>query len=723
MTSLEVHLETIARKRQQLEAQRQKENAAFEELMKKAATVEDVASLREDLNAMTTVTKLCINGVEVSKGDRVLVKDSAEILKGADSVLPATARDRTKVIYLGMRGTVTEIVESYCGKRGLELQFTDGVKKMFFEECLAVGNANSSTATSATAGVAIRDGKENDSGQNALVRREQNSSVLNQAQRPKPAAQPAVAQRAAAATPPPSMPMKKPAPRAIVLHDDSPDSGSSSARQSPAAVPVAHEEADAVPVSAKRLSYDSRASSPRDNESDNCAFPPQDTRNVEPAQISEQKNVSGIPCCPADYVPIYELGDPASRIPRIITRVSTQQALSATPKAAGPIGCNSISAPPSPSCSSGCGVAQHIQLRAHTPVLRKKQPAEQTSPRPLLTTGGPRPTQAPPVLCETQGRSGTAPPKEVPAAAKPAVRQCLLYVNGRYNPDDPSCSKSITIRDTHSTMASLYSLCTRELGWGVIGRRVERLFTAAGREVLSPEMVVAGVALVATTGDVFCAPVSYPKPRGGASIRNARTPSPHARASSPCAAVRTKTPLARARSPSPCVARPVTLRVYMNGVYGDEVNDRVPYRTVTVRPTSTGSLAAIYSTVTRELSWHSLGRRVEALYSADGKEIRDAAELADGSNIVASAGDAFIAPRPHSMLFSVENGGAGAAPTQPVVRRPPAVLAKASSSASTTKEIKRARSPCAAGKRVAASDAARLQEEIRQLEAKLRGEA
>ena len=98
--------------------------------------------------------------------------------------------------------------------------------------------------------------------------------------------------------------------------------------------------------------------------------------------------------------------------------------------------------------------------------------------------------------------------------------------------------------------------------------------------------------------------------------------------------------------------RPVTLKVYENGSYGDLVNDRVPFRTVTVRPTFK-TMGPVLSLVGQTLQWGQLGRKVEVLFDAvSGKPITSVADLQAGSPVIASMGDALIVPRANSQLFS-----------------------------------------------------------------------
>lgn len=96
----------------------------------------------------------------------------------------------------------------------------------------------------------------------------------------------------------------------------------------------------------------------------------------------------------------------------------------------------------------------------------------------------------------------------------------------------------------------------------------------------------------------------------------------------------------------------LTLRVYENGRYGDVAHDRVPFRSVTVRPTHK-TLDSVISLVTRELSWNTLGRKVECLYAMASQGptlVTSMAGLREGCPIVATEGGPVVAVPPGSML-------------------------------------------------------------------------
>eukprot|EP00672_Neobodo_designis_P027652 CAMPEP_0174853382 /NCGR_PEP_ID=MMETSP1114-20130205/28188_1 /TAXON_ID=312471 /ORGANISM="Neobodo designis, Strain CCAP 1951/1" /LENGTH=463 /DNA_ID=CAMNT_0016088023 /DNA_START=25 /DNA_END=1412 /DNA_ORIENTATION=+ len=130
------------------------------------------------------------------------------------------------------------------------------------------------------------------------------------------------------------------------------------------------------------------------------------------------------------------------------------------------------------------------------------------------------------------------------------------------------------------------------------------------------------------------------------------------------------------QSAASATSRPVTLKVYENGSYGDLVNDRVPFRTVTVRP-NFKSLGPVLSLVGQTLQWATQGRKVETLFdAATGRAISSVAELTAGNPVVASMGDAFVVPRPNSQLFSELPESAKASITEKTRARSPRVAVR-----------------------------------------------
>nr|CCC89779.1 conserved hypothetical protein [Trypanosoma congolense IL3000] len=111
-------------------------------------------------------------------------------------------------------------------------------------------------------------------------------------------------------------------------------------------------------------------------------------------------------------------------------------------------------------------------------------------------------------------------------------------------------------------------------------------------------------------------------------------------------------PKARPVSPAAApkgIAKPISVRVFENGEYGDQKTDRFPYRTITLRPTHK-TMRAVMNTIDRELAWNSVGKKVDVIYDATGCEITSVDQLTNGQAIVASAGDRFVIPHPSSIL-------------------------------------------------------------------------
>ena len=78
----------------------------------------------------------------------------------------------------------------------------------------------------------------------------------------------------------------------------------------------------------------------------------------------------------------------------------------------------------------------------------------------------------------------------------------------------------------------------------------------------------------------------------------------------------------------PVIPTAKTVRLWENGQYGSTV-DTVPYKAFVVRQVHK-TLKSVLNTATRELGWHQLKRSVEILYTEEGLEVADIAEIQDG---------------------------------------------------------------------------------------------
>ncbi|KAG8347619.1 putative Doublecortin [Trypanosoma vivax] len=223
------------------------------------------------------------------------------------------------------------------------------------------------------------------------------------------------------------------------------------------------------------------------------------------------------------------------------------------------------------------------------------------------------------------------------------------------------------------SMQTLLAAVTKALKWDTSGRQAKRLFTTDGNEVTSADDVVEDMSLVATSGQPFG---GFPTPVK-TSARPATSASAATASASAARTVMASTVVKKARSPvrraiakapqplpvslpqskslhdgkvaSKGITKPISIRVFENGEYGDRQNDRFPFRTVTLRPTHK-TIRAVTNTIERELGWNSLGKKIDQIYNPTGSEITSIDQLVEEQSIVVSAGDRFIIPHPTSVL-------------------------------------------------------------------------
>jgi hypothetical protein len=733
-----------------------------------------------DSNGRPPLTQVLINGVTVSIGQKVAVVDDAKLLESADAVL-GSLRDRTKMIYLGETGKVVACLPDYYGKPGVELQFVDDVKKFFFAECIDIGDRTASAPPSPSVAVENTAKSKSSAVKEREVLAPQDAAINAPAKSlPKwPAQKPD-----ARSTPPPETITSSNSngngngngQHVVSGSDVKPQKDqqlTSTEQKEDKVISASQDQADAQRPELRRVPTGGGNVPPRPDQSpppaaQSSSPPPSspliDTVSEDPSQeglgstvasfrfsrtgsaldpntwlISAKDLKPSIPVCPKGYAPRHAFPSPNSRIPRL--SLGSPAGLSPAKLSRLPIG----------QTRSGSRSPTHQQ-----------QPSPRRAPQGYSLGVASKPAAGPLVPY----RSKTP----VAGGSGISLMRCTLFTKDDVKTlvVDPKSSqgKCIVLRESHTSLSSVLSLCTRELGWGTRGCRVERLFDAnTGREVSSVKDLEDGMNLVATTGDSFMPPPNIsailPRPQPAPSAAPTKSPnrgtiSPSRRESnaqptsakgpapsstrrptspgpSPSSAsalvsksyVRSVSPVQRALTPtvrsrvgavsptragaataaapaSTSMMKPIMLRVYVNGEYGDVRSEPMPYRSITVRPTHK-SLASVMTMLARELGWNAAGRKVETIFSAAGRDITDLTQLTDGCSVVAASSERFIPPKPHSVLFEaaqrwndvvVDPAGSpseGAPLPQPVPRDAPSTkLVPATASASKVSPTKRA---------------------------------
>jgi len=215
------------------------------------------------------------------------------------------------------------------------------------------------------------------------------------------------------------------------------------------------------------------------------------------------------------------------------------------------------------------------------------------------------------------------------------VKHCIV---AEINSSDSG--QPVALREgLHSSMSSVLSACAKALNWR--DRRVLRLFQTDGTEIMWVDAIRDGMRLIATKGETF---IPEPNPVDKEQTTQRRETEMKQRGG-------LKVPLSAPAAPSKAapLMKPFTLRVFVNGEYGDVHTEPTPYRVVTIRPAHK-TLTSVMTTIGRELEWNTRGRKVELLFAPNGWEIRSLDSIRDGACVVASAGDRFIIPRANSVL-------------------------------------------------------------------------
>lgn len=535
---------------------------------------------------VSAVDRVSLRGVDIAVGSSVHIKSDAAVFHQSEQHLPV--KDVTKTIYLGEAGRVRSICQDYYGKGlAFDVIFLDGVSKMFYGDCIDVGPSSSG----ATRGVAIV----------SSVARKPTTNL------PADAVIPAVhLPHDAPVSAPDWSALRRPGSTRSAQVTASPAVTSDKTTVSPAIVvgprksgPTTPVElpvvpAEPAPLPSEAIDEPRRAFVPTLalEEPLGSAACPRVHMAVEPA-VSSAAPALSVHVTPRAVGVHDDEDDNLLCTPRGLARMSLENTLSA-PQVERPLsGRSAVVETLIPSCP-----------QRYTPVFPLSDPKSRIPRAPASTSSG--------------------------------VKHCTIVAAedfvGKSSVAVRAATQSIAFRSHQNTMESVLAACTNQLDWGRLGKRVERLFLASGAEVLWTDAIADGAVLVATPGGDY-----HPPPI----VRSSSASRPERRSTSP-SAPRPVLSLVNA-------AKPIAVKIFVNGEYGDIHSEPIPYKTITIRPTYK-TLVALYTLIGRELQWNALGRRVEVLYTCRGEEVRGLDMIRDGDSLVASSGDRFIVPRVTSVL-------------------------------------------------------------------------
>ncbi|CCW68214.1 unnamed protein product [Phytomonas sp. Hart1] len=252
-----------------------------------------------------------------------------------------------------------------------------------------------------------------------------------------------------------------------------------------------------------------------------------------------------------------------------------------------------------------------------------------------------------------------------------------------YNPDksDDLQFSQMTIHPNMDSLEVVLAAATKALRWKTMAKR---FFSDSGAEIMWADAILDNSRLIATTGSNFypsllkesdsqivamqtsnvrnkthslvmesekvhqqhqALPLKAREERSGAPlVKQSTTPRNKTPGSTNCS------PSVSSASTKPSrtgLQKPILVHVYENGNYESNEYERA-YRTIAIRSTYR-TLHSVRTLITRELEWKH-GMKVEILFDASGAEILSLDQLCDGAFIIASAGDRFIIPYPTSSL-------------------------------------------------------------------------
>lgn len=659
MHSSAARREEIQKRLELIKEQRDRENHAFDELMAQhpELSAEDISALAMEQTLHGVTRSIEINACTVHLNDYIVTKNDASLLLQAEK--GHLVHDPVKRVYLGERGKVIRIMKSFQGKPAVEMRFADGAEKVFFVECLAVGDQRKekrpleptavvSTDINLRIAAATHPGPELEPeplpGWDAIAVPRRNSIPCKME---------------STVVPPPSTfyPKEVPPPKAV--------------GPTPlAAVPQPYSRPTTPPTSVALKTVTSLHPRP---------FTPPTTAA---SNLSSQLQAKSLVVSPSQR-PLTSSGPMRSSV--------TQ-------------GCRTPPGSLSASMYRSIGLVREAYVgqpsRYTTPGTEELgRPFEHVVPTSVLKTSPemenlvktPRPdflklSPAPSAIADPAGTDSKIPTRcpldykakfslmdtetQIPRyTSQPAEVVTRCWVGGDFpGRAVPLEFQPLQLGQSLDSLEAVLSVATQALAWDVRGVPATRLFGEDGQEIMCRDSITDGMKLVVTSGESY---KSASRQSSAAPVHRATAPDssmtspsygdcclptqPEASTGRPTLTVERVTTGPRPRkSPvrpliggTSVTAKPIYIRVYENGRYDGDAYDHV-HRTVTIRPTYK-TLTAVKTLVTRELGWRD-GKKVDILFDASGQEIESLQQLSDSCSVVASAGDRFIIPYPNSQL-------------------------------------------------------------------------
>ncbi|ESL08834.1 hypothetical protein TRSC58_03457 [Trypanosoma rangeli SC58] len=654
MRSAASRREEIQKKIELLRQEREREQRAFEELasMNTEMTPAEIAEAARKKAMEEETTSLQVGQATVSIGDYVQTIDDARALFAAESGI--FILDPVKQVYLGEKGKVVCILPSFQGKSVVELVFADGASKMFLTECLAL--------------------EQNSKSKKAFARPSAHKETHTDPEdlpipefvpppKPEPLPQPSWSTI--------SIPSRK---NNLRLSKSEPTTMVTSFSVTATTTAAVNKEGTTLlPPAVER---DGRAQEEAPEEKASGEEPKENSPFLTNlGQSTPAPSQTGSENLKSDARMDLSIG-----LVKEVLSGRQRGEVSAREQLGSPIHFDAVARAPLMGRVEQDNLLKtpRVDFMTYKPGKRRENALVNSANDTAIPTHCPTVYKAKFSLSDTTTR--------IPRFGSKCCR-----VAGALPQQTGLKFNSIVLQNSIDTLQAVLSRITRELKWNLVGHVAKRLFTTEGVEITRVDAIRNGMSYVVTPGhtyspepvvnklksvtpttsattlktkrtfgvDKLIRPTTAPAKTGGVVVHTSNLELQQASvvaviASAPPAQLSKSSPSlsghqTRQRVLGKGIAKPISVRVFSNGEYGDSCHDPFPFRTVTIRPIHK-TMRAIFNTIERDLEWHSMGKKVEKLYDATGCEITSIEELVDGQAIVVSTGDSFVVPHPSSVL-------------------------------------------------------------------------
>ncbi|EKF32924.1 hypothetical protein MOQ_003213 [Trypanosoma cruzi marinkellei] len=666
MLSAAARREEIQKKIELLRQEREREKRAFDELASRdeGMTPSQIAEAARKKATEEAPTCLQVGGTTISVGDYVETIDDPHALLVAENGI--FVPDPVKQVYLGERGKVTCILPSFQEKSAVEIVFADGASKVFLTECLSLGQKSKSKKSFAPK-----------VSQKAVYVDAEDPHVPEFVPplKPEPLLQPSWSNI--------NIPSRKPKARLENLKPCKPPTLSTDTNNTTTTTTATATTNTANTTTDTTATLDVTKETTtlmpsverKDSITEEESFRDQPKTNF----LVVSNGVSSASCAmrmDSETLGSHVKTDQSIGLVKEVLSERQRRKVSAREGLGSPIDFDAPAAVP----LIGRGERDNLLKTPRVDPITYK-PSKKW--KGFLANGNNE--SAIPTRCPAGYRARFSTSDKNTKIPRLDGKQCMV---AGVLPQQKSLKFNLIAFPKGMTkLQAVLSMLTDKLNWRAMGHTAKRLFTKEGVEIMKFDAIRSGMLFLVTPGHAYTPePVAKTKVNNTTSTTAIKTTGTlavgrHSRpTSAPVAAdalvvhnvnlepqqapvketnsLPSQVPKSsytlsaqkgRQRVSGKGIVKPIYVRVFSNGEYGDCHYDPFPFRTVTLRPIHK-TIRAVLNTIERELEWNSLGKKVETLYDATGSEITSVEELVDGQSIVASSGDRFVIPHPKSVL-------------------------------------------------------------------------